>query len=449
VPLPGPVRKWVYFAMIGVLVTSILAWWLTRDRLPAEIRIATAAPGGLYHRVGTLLGDEISRRTGRPVRLVATKGSVENRELLLKGGVDLAILQASAASMQKLSVIAPLYREVCHVIVRRDSGIQSVRDLSERSVLLGPVGSGMRESALQVLNHYRIEPSKLTETEHYFQDLMKDPKLEAAIVTTGMNNPDLVELLACDKFTLLPIMDAEALSVRFGFFYPVNIPRGIYMEGPTVPPEPVPTVATTAFLAAAENAPPLLISDSLRALYESDLNLALPTLISARDAREVPLPRLHPAARNYHDPYEGLGLLSNAMQSLAAIKELLISLCAGVYLLWERQNRIREAREKEEVHRQKEHLDAFLSETVRIEKAQMSVDDPAKLREMLDEVTRIKLRALEELTHEDLRGDRLFSIFLMQCSNLIRKIQSKIILSAQISTNIALRHAARDDEVVE
>ncbi|HYF50962.1 MAG TPA: TAXI family TRAP transporter solute-binding subunit [Planctomycetota bacterium] len=448
-PLPGSVRKWVYFAMVGVLITSVVAWWFTRDRLPPEIRIATAAQGGLYHHVGTLLGDEISRRTGRPVRLISTNGSIENRELLLKGGVDLAILQASAASMQKLAVIAPLYREICHVIVRRDSGIESVRDLSGRAVVIGPEGSGMRESALQVLQHYRIDVSKLKETGRYFLDLMKDPKLEAAIVTTGMNNPDLVELLACDKFTLLPIMDAEALAVRFGFFYPANVPRGIYMEGPTVPPDPVPTVATTAFLAAGENASPLLITETLAALYETDLNLALPTLISARDARDVPLPRLHSAARNYHDPYEGLGLLSNAMQSLAAIKELLISLCAGLYLIWERQNRIREAREKEEVRRQKEHLDSFLSETVRIEKAQMTIDEPARLREMLDEVTRIKLRALEELTHEDLRGDRLFSIFLMQCSNLIRKIQSKIILSAQISTNLALRQSARDDEVVE
>ena len=37
-----------------------------------------------------------------------------------------------------------------------------------------------------------------------------------------------------------------------------------------------------------------------------------------------------------------------------------------------------------------------------------------------------KLRAIEELTHEDLRADTSFSIFLQQCANLTRKIQSKI-----------------------
>jgi hypothetical protein len=68
---------------------------------------------------------------------------------------------------------------------------------------------------------------------------------------------------------------------------------------------------------------------------------------------------------------------------------------------------------------------------MRVERAQMSIEDAAGLRTYLDEVTRIKLRALAELTHEDLRGDRLFSIFLMQCSALSRKIEAKLDAAAE------------------
>ncbi|MEM1062528.1 MAG: hypothetical protein AAGJ97_09415, partial [Planctomycetota bacterium] len=46
---------------------------------------------------------------------------------------------------------------------------------------------------------------------------------------------------------------------------------------------------------------------------------------------------------------------------------------------------------------------------------------------MLDEVTNIKLEALDRLTHEELCGDGTFSIFLTQCANLISKIQLKIL----------------------
>ena len=43
-----------------------------------------------------------------------------------------------------------------------------------------------------------------------------------------------------------------------------------------------------------------------------------------------------------------------------------------------------------------------------------------------DQVALLKLEALEKLTHEDLRGNRMFLIFLTQCANLISKIQAKL-----------------------
>jgi len=60
----------------------------------------------------------------------------------------------------------------------------------------------------------------------------------------------------------------------------------------------------------------------------------------------------------------------------------------------------------------------------------METTDAHRLEGYLDEITRIKLKALDELTHEDLRGDRMFLIFLMQCGNVINKIQSKITIGS-------------------
>src|SRR5690242_8142912 len=102
VPKVRTVRKWVYFAMLGILLTSLLTWYFTHDRLPPEIRIATAAPGGLYHRVGSLMATTLAAKTGRKVRVIETRGSVENRDLLLRGEADIAILQASASPMDGL-----------------------------------------------------------------------------------------------------------------------------------------------------------------------------------------------------------------------------------------------------------------------------------------------------------------------------------------------------------
>jgi len=61
----------------------------------------------------------------------------------------------------------------------------------------------------------------------------------------------------------------------------------------------------------------------------------------------------------------------------------------------------------------------------------MNTTDPVRLREFLDEVTRIKLRALQEFTEEELRGDTAFSIFLMQCSSLISRLQLNILVGTE------------------
>jgi hypothetical protein len=76
---------------------------------------------------------------------------------------------------------------------------------------------------------------------------------------------------------------------------------------------------------------------------------------------------------------------------------------------------------------QKVRLNEFLERTLRVERLQMNETSHERLEGYLDDVTEIKLSALDELSHEELQDHRAFSIFLIQCANLISKIQLKII----------------------
>jgi hypothetical protein len=148
--------------------------------------------------------------------------------------------------------------------------------------------------------------------------------------------------------------------------------------------------------------------------------------MTATEAREWGQLPLHPVTQTYFEPYKGLVLLKDFMESLVATKDLLFTLGAGIYVLWLWRRKVIKRRNAAELAVHLRRLNALLDETMRIEREQMNTDDPKKLRGYMDEVTRIKLRALGELTHEDLRGDQMFAIFLTQCSNLSRKIQLKI-----------------------
>lgn len=422
----GWLRRSSWWVLLALVLALVVVWYSSRGSLPREIRIATSPEGGLYHDVARLLKPALEERTGRPVKLLTTHGSVDNRDKLLSGEADLAILQDGAVGMQGLSVISPLYHDVVHILVRKGSGIHSFDDLAGRSVVLGPAGSGMRESALVLVHHYGIDPERLRDNERYFGELITDSSLDAAIVTTGFLNHDLQKVMATREFDLLPMRDSEALSIHHPYLSPRVIPSGVYEGSPPVPETAVTTVATTAFLAARDTVSEKLVRKTLEALYESGVRQQVPTLISLHEARQTALGNLHPNARNYFDPYGGVELVSNLLESMSAVKELLFALGACLYLAWESWRRIKERQNRTTVVLQKERLDVFLEESIRLEQAQMESGDPQKLRELLDEVTRIKLRAIRELTHEDLRGDRMFSIFLLQCGDLAGKIQSKI-----------------------
>jgi len=132
-------------------------------------------------------------------------------------------------------------------------------------------------------------------------------------------------------------------------------------------------------------------------------------------------------AQRYLNPSDNIGYMANVMESLAATKELLFALGAGIYLMWLRYQTLKKREAQEAIGRRKEHLDRLLGKTLRIEMNQMQTTDVDELRNLLKSVTCIKLKALQEFTDEELRGDQEFSIFLMQCANLINKIQLKLI----------------------
>ncbi len=413
--------------MLIIFVTSLTAWFFGRDRLPRTIRIATGDQGGLYHKFGNDLPPFLGTKTGRPVFVTSTPGSQENYTRLLKKRAELGIVQAGSVPVENLAIVTPLFPEFLFVIVRRSENISSIRDLAGRNIALGPPGSGTRQSALHVLEHFDITSKDLGSNEHYFMDLLEDPSLDGAIVTTGIENPDLSQLMASNLFDFLPILNAAAIELEHPFLRQVEMPRGLYGEREPLPAQAIPTIATTAYLVCRYDASDRLVRAAMEAIHEDSLRLKVPTLISRDTATTWISTRLHPVAQDYFNPADNMGWIKNLMESINATKELLVALGTGFYLLWLRWRRLKEQEAEELLGQQKDRLNWFLQETLRIEKLQIGTTDIKKLENYLDEVTQIKLEALGELTEEDLRGNQAFSIFLDQCTGLRNKIQLKIL----------------------
>ena len=96
--------------------------------------------------------------------------------------------------------------------------------------------------------------------------------------------------------------------------------------------------------------------------------------------------------------------------------------------------KLKEAETSRLIQQQKDRLDGFLTQTLSIEEKILETKDLKLLSELLAKVSRIKLKALQELTEEELRGDQTFAIFLEQCDSLIHQIQLQRIARNTAST---------------
>jgi TRAP transporter TAXI family solute receptor len=293
--------QWLALAAL-MFAAALLAALVGREKpLPPRIRIASGGAGGMYHRVSDKLAEHLSRQTGRQVEVLETAGSYANRELLEGGQAELGLLQSEALTSNVLAVATPLYYEVVLVVVRRPLGLNSVADLRGRAVALGPQGSGMRNTALTVLDHYGMDETSLADSESSFSKLLTDRGLDAAFVITGYDSDSLRRVLADPNLTLLPIdrsLDIAETepSLKPTLLFPETAPEFFRDELPT---GGLPTLKTPAFLTVRADASPQLLRAVLTALYKESNLVAEEFLIPLDQAARWPLLPLHPTAAEF------------------------------------------------------------------------------------------------------------------------------------------------------
>ena len=415
--------KWL---MASILVVSILIFYATRDVIPDKLILSTGQPGGFYHQVGTELKLAWEKQTQQQLELLTSSGSQENFTALKESKADFALIQGGVVNLDGLNIIAPLSTDLIHVIVRKESSISAISDLKGKSILIGMSGSGMAASALKILQFHGLDETNTNLKNAYFTGLDENQNMDAAIVTAGILNSDLVELLESGNYRIIPIEYAQAFCEKNAFFSPTVIHKGLYRMGDSLLTHDIPTVATPALLVGREELGHEVVDQILQASFEKASYMQSPVMLNIEEVRQQQDLKLHPRAMQYFHPADQIGYMANVMESLAALKELAVAFVAGLYLLWDRWRRQHEKEIAARLSEDKEKLDTLLAQTVDIERKYSETNALESLQGMLRRIMQIKIQALEELTHESLRGDRVFLIFMTQCSSLINSLEAKI-----------------------
>jgi TRAP transporter TAXI family solute receptor len=213
-------------------------------------RIGTGGTAGTYYPVGGMIANAVSQPGKIIVTAAASNGSLANVNGIAGGTMESGFSQSDVATWAQkgngifegrpgipdLRMIANLYPESIHVVVKKGSGIKSVADLKGKRVALDEPGSGTLINARLILAAYGVKESDIKPEyikPNQASDKMKDGALDAFFFVGGAPAGAIAELASSGAgIELLPITgpQAEGLRAASAFFAPDSIPAGVYKD---------------------------------------------------------------------------------------------------------------------------------------------------------------------------------------------------------------------------
>lgn len=284
-------------------------------------RIGTGGTAGTYYPVGGMIANAVSQPGKIVVTAQASNGSVANVNGISGGAMESGFSQSDVATwaytatgvfagkppVTDLRMIANLYPESIHLVVKKGSGIKTVADLKGKRVALDEPGSGTLVNARAVLAAWGLKESDIKPDyikPNQAGDKLKDGALDAFFFVGGSPAGAIAELASSGAgIELVPLSGPQSDALRKANPYLAvdTIPAGTYKDVPAVQ-----TLAMGAQWVTSSKADAETVYQITKALFSKETQQALAsghakgkyiTLKNAVDGVGIPF---HPGAERFY-----------------------------------------------------------------------------------------------------------------------------------------------------
>jgi hypothetical protein len=305
---------------LAILVICLVAVGLASAAMAGEMKyvLATGGTAGTYYPYGGAMSKIWnSKIPGMNVTAQATGASVENVRLMNKDEVELALVQSDTIDfafnaketfkekLTKMAVVAVLYPELIHIVVRGELDVKSFSGLRGKKIGVGAPGSGTEANFRQLLDVHKMTKDDVSTQFLSFAesaDQFKDRRIDAFMVTGGVPTAAIMDVATQRDIKILPIDDTmiSIMTNKYPFLAPAVIPANSY-KGVTAD---VKTVAVNAVLIAHPKLSETVVYNMTKALFENQAELAAAhakgKVLSLQGAvTGVSIP-FHPGAAKYY-----------------------------------------------------------------------------------------------------------------------------------------------------
>jgi TRAP transporter TAXI family solute receptor len=251
------------------------------------LNIVTGGTGGVYIVYGAGIADVLNKKMKIAASAQQTTASVDNMKFIGQGKADLAFTLADTAydaikgnppftEKVDAQALAVMYGNYTHIVVKADSGINSVTDLKGKRVSVGAAGSGTEIIANRIFEAAGMDPG----TDIQRQRLaaadsatgLKDAKLDAFFFSGGLPTSAVLDLANSVNIKLLSDESLiKKMADKYGPFYvSAKIPAGTYKG---VPETTVSSVQNLLVVNAKFD--PALAKAILQTLFDSKTDLEI------------------------------------------------------------------------------------------------------------------------------------------------------------------------------
>jgi len=305
---------------LAILVICLVAVGLASAAMAGEMKyvLATGGTAGTYYPYGGAMSKIWnSKIPGMNVTAQATGASVENVRLMNKDEVELALVQSDTIDfafnakeafkekLTKMAVVAVLYPELIHIVVRGEIDVKSFSGLRGKKIGVGAPGSGTEANFRQLLDVHKMTKDDVSTQFLSFAesaDQFKDRRIDAFMVTGGVPTAAIMDVATQRDIKILPIDDTmiSIMTNKYPFLAAAVIPANSY-KGVTAD---VKTVAVNAVLIAHPKLSETVVYNMTKALFENQAELAAAhakgkvlSLQGAATGVSIPF---HPGAAKYY-----------------------------------------------------------------------------------------------------------------------------------------------------
>lgn len=201
--------KIILYLLLIIIVLYSGSWvnqWKSK-----EYTITSGKPGGGYDAFSQGLVQLYEQKDIITLSSTESAGSVDNVSKVISGEADFGLFQLSSPLNEDAAVVATIYEDYVHVLVRSDSEIHSLLDLDGKKLFYGLDGSGTKVVSEQLLKHYGVKNIKrIDSTPSDSISLLRSGKLDAVILVTAMHAPQVVDAIKSSEVKHLSLGDPYA-----------------------------------------------------------------------------------------------------------------------------------------------------------------------------------------------------------------------------------------------